>query len=106
MTEKDFGDMNVSLRHRLALALIYRNPRNYLLPDEMPLYERKLREEKDKFKDVDFDGDYRIERIEGVFYVLGHGEISRPSYTFENALKLLIRIENSLRPLGEAEKSV
>jgi hypothetical protein len=103
VSKKDIGDLKTSLRHRLALALIYRNPRNYLLPDEMPIYEAKLREEKDKFKDVDFDGDYRIERIEGVFYVLGHGEISGPTHSFESALKLLIQKENFLRPLGEGD---
>jgi hypothetical protein len=88
----------------MAMALIYRNPKNYLLPDEMFLYEKKLKEEQDKFKGIDVSGDYRIERIQGSFYVVGHNEISAPTYSFENALKLLIQKENSLRPLGEAEK--
>jgi hypothetical protein len=104
MSEKDLGDLKASLRHRLALALIYRNPRNYLLPDEMPLYAQKLKEEKDKFRGIDVSGDYRVERIKGVFYVVGHGEIAGPAHSFESGLKLLIQKENSLRPLGEAEK--
>ena len=105
MSEKNLEETRKSsLRHRLALAFIYRNPKKYLSPDEIPLHEKKLAEEKDKFKDIDVEGDYRIERIRDAFYVVGHGEISHPTYSFESAMRLLIQKEISLRPLGKAEK--
>jgi len=101
MDENDLKDLeklkSKSLRHRLAMAFIYQNPTTYLIPEEMSLYEKKVKEHNRQFEGIDKSGPYRVENIKGSWYVVGHGEVSRPCLSFDKALRMLVAFESDLK---------
>jgi hypothetical protein len=86
-----------SLKHRLAMARNYGRPEQYLRPEEMPLYEQEIEKYKERFSHLDLSGDYRPEKVDGKYYIVGHGQVSHPVYDFEAVIRLLIQKEQALK---------
>ena len=85
-----------SLRHRLAMARNYDAPERYLSEEEMPLYEAELEAYRKRFDHLDLSGPYRPEQVEGRWYVVGHNDVSEPTYDFQACLRLLVQKEQAL----------